>query len=84
MPIGLEYKMTCRFKVTGPLAATEGSPTGAKMYREMTSGTFEGDAINARIVMPGGDWHVVSADQFGRTDVRVQFELIDYVFGLIV
>jgi hypothetical protein len=23
--------------------------------------------------MPGGDWHVVGSDRFGRPDVRVQF-----------
>ena len=69
----LEPEMTYRFKVRGPLAATEGSPVGAREYWEMTEGTLTGDRIRARIAMPGGDWMVVSADRFGRPDVRVQF-----------
>jgi hypothetical protein len=77
MPIGLEYEMTYRFTVTGPLAALKGSPTGNKQYWEMTAGTITGARINAKIAMPGGDWHVVSEDRFGRPDVRVQFETDD-------
>jgi hypothetical protein len=69
----LEYEMTYRFRVTGPLAATEGSPRGTRQYWEMTEGTLTGSRINARIAMPGGDWHTVSSDRFGRPDVRVQF-----------
>jgi Protein of unknown function (DUF3237) len=39
----------------------------------MTEGTLRGDRINATIAMPGGDWHVVGSDRFGKPDVRVQF-----------
>jgi hypothetical protein len=38
--IGLQHEMTYRLKVTGPLAATEGSPVGAREYWEMTEGTL--------------------------------------------
>jgi Protein of unknown function (DUF3237) len=71
--LGLQYEMTYRFKVRGPLPATDGSPRGARQYWEMTEGTLRGDRINATIAMPGGDWHLVSSDRFGRPDVRVQF-----------
>ena len=39
----------------------------------MTEGTLIGARIKAKIAMPGGDWMLVSADRFGRPDVRVQF-----------
>ena len=39
----------------------------------MTEGTLTGARIDARIAMPGGDWHLVGTDNFGRPDVRVQF-----------
>ena len=71
--IQLKHEMTYRLKVTGPLTATEGSPVGAREYWQMTEGTLTGDRIKAKIAMPGGDWMVVSADRFGRPDVRVQF-----------
>jgi hypothetical protein len=71
--IALEYEMSYRFRVRGPLPPTEGSPRGARQYWEMTEGTLSGDRIQAKIAMPGGDWHVVGSDRFGRPDVRVQF-----------
>jgi hypothetical protein len=52
--------------------ATEGAPAGAREYWEMTEGTLIGARIKAKTAMPGGDW-MVSADRFGRQDVRVQF-----------
>jgi Protein of unknown function (DUF3237) len=67
------YEMTYRFRVRGPLPATDGSPLGARQYWEMTEGTLRGDRIDATIAMPGGDWHLVGLDRFGRPDVRVQF-----------
>ncbi len=69
----LQYEMTYRFKVRGPLPSTEGSPRGTRQYWEMTEGTLRGDRIQASIAMPGGDWNAVSPDRFGRPDVRVQF-----------
>lgn len=69
----LQYEMTYKFKIRGPLPPTEGSPRGARQYWEMTEGTLQGERITAAIAMPGGDWHVVGSDRFGRPDVRVQF-----------
>jgi Protein of unknown function (DUF3237) len=71
--IKLQHELTYRFTVNGPLAATDGSPVGTREYWEMTSGTLTGERINAHIAMPGGDWMRISADRFGRPDVRVQF-----------
>jgi hypothetical protein len=65
--------MTYRFKIRGPLPATERSPRGARQYWEMTEGTLRGERIQATIAMPGGDWHIMGSDRFGRPDVRVQF-----------
>jgi hypothetical protein len=75
--IALELEMTYRLKVTGPLAATEGSPVGAREYWEMTEGHLTGKRIRPKVAMPGGDWMVVSSDRFGRPDVRVQFATDD-------
>jgi hypothetical protein len=71
--VTLQFEMSYRFRVRGPLAPTDGSPRGARQYWEMTEGTLTGDRIRATIAMPGGDWHVVGTDRFGRPDVRVQF-----------
>ena len=71
--IQLHHAMTYRLKVTGPLAATEGSPGGTREYWEMTEGVLTGERIKARIAMPGGDWMTVGTDRFNRPDVRVQF-----------
>jgi hypothetical protein len=75
--ISLQHEMTYRLKVTGPLAATEGSPQGTREYWEMTDGTLTGARISARIAMPGGDWFAVGVDRFGRPDVRVPFTTDD-------
>jgi hypothetical protein len=69
----LEYEMTYRFRVRGPISSTQGSPLGARDYWEMTEGELSGARIRARIAMPGGDWYRVGTDGFGRPDVRVQF-----------
>jgi len=68
----LKHEMTYRFRVTGPLTATEGSPTGTREYWEMSEGTLTGARIKAKIAMPGGDWMLVGADRFARPEVRVQ------------
>lgn len=75
--IGLEHVLDYRFQTRGPFGETEGSPTGARQYWEMTSGTLTGKSLRARIVAPGGDWMTVSEDRFARPDVRVQLETDD-------
>ena len=81
--ISLQHEMTYRFKVSGPLAATEGSPVGAREYWEMTEGKLFGDRIKAKIAMPGGDWMVVGEDRFGRPNVRVQLVTDDNAVVLL-
>jgi hypothetical protein len=54
---GLEFEMTYRLRVRGPMPATQGSPVGEHIYWEMSEGTLEGPRIKARIAMPGGDWY---------------------------
>ena len=81
--ISLQHEMTYQFKVRGPLAATQGSPVGAREYWEMTEGKLSGDRIKAKIAMPGGDWMVVSADRFGRPNVRVQLVTYDNAVVLL-
>jgi hypothetical protein len=50
----LEYEMTYRFRVRGPLGTTEGSPRGARQYWEMSEGTLIGERIKeATLAMPG-------------------------------
>jgi Protein of unknown function (DUF3237) len=80
---GLEYEMTYRLKVRGPLAATDGSPRGRREYWEMSEGTLRGPRIDAAIAMPGGDWFAVSDDRFGRPDVRVQLMTADRCLVLL-
>ena len=53
---GLEFEMTYHLRVSGPMAATEGSPVGEHVYWEMSEGTLDGPRLKARIAMPGGDW----------------------------
>ena len=53
---GLEFEMTYRLRVRGPMPGTQGSPVGEHLYWEMSEGTLEGPRIKARIAMPGGDW----------------------------
>jgi hypothetical protein len=70
--ITLQHEITYRLKVTGPLAATEGSPVGARECWEMAEGTLTGGRTKAKIAMPGGDWMVVSNDHVARLAEPVQ------------
>jgi hypothetical protein len=85
----LEEEMIYRLKVRGPLGSTDGSPRGAREYWEMTDGSLTGKRISAKVAMPGGDWMVVSKDNFGRPEVRLQFMTEDgalillYYTGLV-
>jgi hypothetical protein len=75
--VGLEHVLTYHFKTRGPVGDTNGSPRGATEYWEMSSGALTGAGVNAKLVMPGGDWMTVSSDRFARPDVRVQLETDD-------
>jgi hypothetical protein len=75
--------MTYHLETTGPLGRTEGSPTGAREYWEMTSGTLVGPRIKATVAMPGGDWFRAGDDGYGRPDVRVQLVTDDHEIVLL-
>jgi hypothetical protein len=75
--MNLEYEMTYRVRVRGPLPATSGSPLGERQYWEMTDAELTGERINAHLAMPGGDWYRAGADGLGRPDVRVQLQTDD-------
>ena len=71
--IALEYEMTYRLKVTGPLAATDGSPVGAREYWEMTKATSPANTSRQRsqcLEVTGWWW---SWTAWTISDVRVQF-----------
>src|SRR5215211_6641401 len=69
----LEFEMTYRLRVRGPMPSRKGSPRGERVCWEMTHATLEGARITAHTVMPGGDWIATHVDGFGRPDVRLQF-----------
>jgi hypothetical protein len=53
---GLEFEMTYRLKVGGPLDSTKGSPLGERQYWEMTEATLVGaDALAAIAVFRVSD-----------------------------
>lgn len=79
----LEFEMTYRFKTKGPLTSTNDSPFGEKQYWEMSEGSLYGSRINAKIIMPGGDWMNVSPDGFWRPNVRVQLQTEDNTIVLL-
>jgi hypothetical protein len=79
----LEYEMTYLFTTKGPVADTGNSSLGKKEYWEMSEGTLTGQRINAKILMPGGDWLNVSPDKFNRPNVRVQLITDDGAFILL-
>ena len=80
---GLEFEMTYRLNVRGPLPPTNGSPRGERIYWEMAQATLEGARIMARSAMPGIDWFAPGADGFGRPDVRLQFVTDDNAIILL-
>jgi hypothetical protein len=79
----LEFEMTYRLRVRGPLPPTQGSPRGARVYWEMAEATLEGPRIKAESAMPGMDWFAPGDDGFGRPDVRLQFKTEDAAIILL-
>lgn len=53
--IELEYEMTWRERIEGPLGPTTGAPFGERLCWQVLSGTLEGRRIEARMAMPGVD-----------------------------
>ena len=80
---GLEFEMTYRLGVRGPLPSTKGSPRGERAWWEMSKATLEGKRIKARSAMSGMDWFSAGPDGFGRPDVRLPFNTDDGVMVLL-
>lgn len=70
--IKLEYEMTYREKIEGPIGPTKGSPFGDRICWQVASGTLEGPRISAEIAMPGIDWIRLGPDGIRRQDLRAQ------------
>lgn len=70
--IELEYEMTYRETIEGPLAPTTGSPLGERLCWQVTTATLKGDRVDATLAMPGADWMRVGSDGLRRQDLRVQ------------
>lgn len=89
--IGLEYEMTYREIIAGPLSSTKGSPFGERLCWQIAAGTLVGRRINAKIAMHGTDWMRLGADGVRRQDLRAQLVtddgvtiLLHYGSGLIM
>lgn len=88
--IGLEYEMTYRETIEGPLAPTTGSPLGERLCWKVASASLTGDRIDATLAMPGIDWIRLGPDGIRRQDLRAQLVtrdgaviLLHYDTGLI-
>lgn len=81
--ICLEYEMTYREVIDGPLPSTKGSPFGERLCWNIIAGTLVGPRVNAKIAMPGTDWMRLGADGVRRQDLRAQFVTDDGVTILL-
>jgi hypothetical protein len=76
--IQLEFAMTYRLDVSGPLESKDGSAGSARtQYWEMTKATLEGPNISATTPMPGIDWFTPWGEGYGRPHVRLPFQTDD-------
>lgn len=69
--ITLEYEMTYRETIEGPLPSTKGSPFGERLCWKITAATLGGPRINANLAMPGMDWLRLDGVGIRRQDLRV-------------
>lgn len=60
-----------------PALPVGAGPLGLRIIGEVKGGWFEGPRLRATIVGPGADWLLVSADGFGRIDVRIALRTED-------
>jgi hypothetical protein len=82
--IDLEFVMTYRLQVRGPLESKDGSPASSRrQYWEMSNATLEGPKIRATTPMPGIDWFTPSEDGFGKPHVRLPFMTDDGALVLL-
>jgi len=88
--IQLEFEMTYRETIEGPLLPTKGSAFGERLCWKITAGTLIGPRIKATLAMPGTDWMRLGSDGIRRQDLRAQLTtddgavvLMHYDAGLI-
>jgi len=86
--IELDFEMTFRERIEGPLGPTVGSP--ARWVWQITEASLTGPRISATLAMPGADWIRLGSDGIRRQYQRVQFVaahgaliLLRYDTGLI-
>ena len=84
----LEYEMTFRERIEGPLGPTTGSP--ARLVWTIADASLDGPRIHATLAIAGTDWIRVGSDGVRRQDQRAQFVtddgaviLLRYDTGLI-
>ena len=84
----LEYEMTFRERIEGPLGPTAGSPS--RLVWKIAEASLDGPRIHATLAMAGTDWIRLGSDGVRRQDQRAQFVtddgaviLLRYDTGLI-
>jgi hypothetical protein len=84
----LQYEMTFRERIEGPLGPTTGSP--ARVVWKIADASLDGPRIHASLAMAGTDWIRLGSDGVRRQDQRAQFVtddgsliLLRYDTGLI-
>jgi hypothetical protein len=77
----LEYEMTFRERIEGPLGPTVGSP--ARLVWQIAEASLTGPRIDATLAMPGTDWMRLGSDAIRRQDQRAQFVTDDGVLVLL-
>jgi hypothetical protein len=73
--IELDYEMTFRERIEGPLGPTVGAP--ARLVWQITEASLTGPRISATLAMPGTDWIRLGSDGIRRQDQRAQFVAAD-------
>jgi hypothetical protein len=77
----LEYEMTFRERIEGPLGPTVAAP--ARLVWQIAEASLTGPRINATLAMPGTDWIRLGRDGIRRQDQRAQFMTDDGVLILL-
>jgi hypothetical protein len=67
----LDYEMTYKERIEGPLGPTTGSPR--RLCWKVAEATLVGPRIHATLAMPGVDWIRLGSDGIRRQDQRAQF-----------
>ena len=81
--IQLEFEMTYRETIVGPLSPTKGSPFGERLCWKIATATLVGPRMNAKLAMPGMDWMRLGADGIRRQDLRAPLITDDGVVILL-